>query len=37
MCAEGFAFADKLCSPLQMEIIGPSELFLVKKRIAIIY
>lgn len=37
MCAEGFAFANKHCSPLEMETIGPSKLFLGKKRITIIY
>lgn len=36
-CAEGFASVSKLCSPLNMEAVGPSELFLGKKRIAIIY
>lgn len=34
MCAEGFAFTSKLHSLLRIETIGPSELFLGKKRIS---
>lgn len=37
MCAEDFAFASELCSPLKMKTIGPSELFLGKKSITVLY